>query len=353
MTRVVLLTEIPAPYRIPLFNALAERVELRVVFLRERNPERPYDLHREEWRFAYEILSGRDVTIGRRWLVVNRGAGRALRDADAVVLGGWNQPAFWAALLRARRRRTPVLTWVESTAQDTRTAPLAPLKRLLLRRSAAVLVPGSDSAELVRALGVDAGRVVTTPNAVDTALFARAAEERRPAPRCRFLFVGRLASEKGVDLLLRALEGVDAELVVAGTGPEEARLRSLAPAGVRFLGHVDRDALVDVYAQADALVLPSRSEPWGMTLNEGAAAGLPLVASDAAGATAALVEEGANGFRVPAGDVGALREALRTLAEDPDLRARMGARSRELAERHSPERWAAAVAEAVTTLRRR
>ncbi|MBV8395966.1 MAG: hypothetical protein JO064_06870, partial [Actinobacteria bacterium] len=58
LTRVTLLTEIPAPYRIPLFNALAARIDLRVVFLRDRHPERPYDLHRDELEFDWRVLPG-------------------------------------------------------------------------------------------------------------------------------------------------------------------------------------------------------------------------------------------------------------------------------------------------------
>src|SRR5579864_7876477 len=71
LTRVALLTEIPAPYRIPLFNALAERVDLRVLFLRERNPDRPYDLHREELHFEWRVLPGIQWTIRTHWFVFN------------------------------------------------------------------------------------------------------------------------------------------------------------------------------------------------------------------------------------------------------------------------------------------
>ena len=149
---------------------------------------------------------------------------------------------------------------------------------------------------------------------------------------------------------MQAFGGLDAQLVVAGSGPEEQALRSQAPSGVRFIGHVQRDALIDVYAGADVLVLPSRKEPWGMTLNEGAAAGLALVASDAAGATEELVEHGRNGFRVPAGNVDALRRALRALADDPSLRAKMAGRSLEIASAYTPERWATIIAGTVTRL---
>ena len=351
MRRVVLLTEIPAPYRISLFNALAERVELTVLFLRERHPERPYRLHEEELRFEWHLLSGRHVLTRRWWLVLNRGVVGALRRArpDAALLGGWNQPAFWVALAWVRARRVPAILWVESTGRDRRSGRLEPAKRMLLRAATAFVVPGAASREYLLGLGVAEERIAVAPNAVDPAIF-RAPAERDARERPVVLAVGRLSAEKGLDVLLRAADGLDVDVVLAGTGPEEQRLRALAGPHVRFLGHVDRDELPHLYASADMLAMPSRSEPWGMVLNEGALAGLPLVATDAAGAAHDLIEDGANGFRVPAGNAAALRDALRRLAEDPELRARMGVRSAEIGRRFTPAAWADAVAEVVNRL---
>lgn len=355
--RVVLLTEIPAPYRIPLFNALAERVDLEVVFLAERNPERPYRLHEQELHFRWRFLRGRDVTVFGRWLVLNRGVLRALRGADVVVAGGWNQPAFWAAVAHAHLHRKPVVAWVESTLSDRRPRRTNTLKRLLAGAYDAFVVPGAAALEYVRTLAPST-RIELAPNAVDTALFASRVNDRdalraeRGIDGCCFLYVGRLARDKGVDLLLRAADGIDAELVLAGTGPEESTLRLLAPPRTRFLGHLDRDELPAWYAAADVLVLPSRSEPWGMPLNEAAAAGLPLVATDAVGAAADLVDAGENGFVVPAGDVAALHDVLQRLAADADLRRRLGRRSRDLAAELTPAAWADAVASLADELAR-
>jgi glycosyltransferase involved in cell wall biosynthesis len=345
VSRVVLLTEIPAPYRIPLFNALADRLDLTVLFLRERNPDRPYALHAEEFRFDWRVLRGTDVTLGGRWLVLNVGVLRALRALRpaAVVLGGWNQPAFWTALAWARARGVPVLVWVESTGRDRRSGRLDPAKRVLLRAAAAFIVPGTASRDYLRRLGVEESRIGLAPNAVDAAIFTPV-ERRRTAGPCRVLAVGRLAPEKGLDVLLGAAEGLPLELVLAGTGPEEERLRALAGPNVRFLGNVSRDELPAVYGDADVLAMPSRSDPWGMVLNEAALAGLPLVSTDAAGAAHELIEDGVNGFRVPADDVEALRDALRRLCEDEDFRRTAGERSRAIAARFTPEAWADAVA---------
>lgn len=355
MTRVVVLTEIPAPYRIPLFNALAEKVDLDVVFLARRNPERPYGLHEEELRFSHRVLPHRHLTLRGRWLVLDGGVVGALRGADSIVVGGWNQPAFWLALAWARATRTPAVAWVESTLSDRRPSRTLAAKRLLARACSAFLVPGDAAREYVHAIAPGA-RVESAPNAVDATLFASRVGERDAlraqlgVDGCCFLYVGRLAPEKGVDVLLRALDGVDAELVVAGAGPEEQRLRALAPGRTRFLGHLDRDELPSWYAAADALVLPSLSEPWGMTLNEAAAAGLPLVATDAVGAARELVGDGVNGFVVGAGDVAALHDALERVAADEAFRRVAGARSRELAATMTPARWADVVAGLVRDL---
>lgn len=349
MTRLVLFTEIPAPYRIPPFNALAERLDLSVVFLRRRQPGRAYRLHEDEIRFAWRVLPGLRLGGGSRWLVLNAGIGGALRGADVVLVGGWNQPAFWQALAWSRLRQVPVIVWVESTLRDERPGFATQAKRLFASQAASFAVPGRAAAEYVRSLCPGA-EVAVAPNAVDAALFAsRVAERDRLRSEFRLdrgcvLFVGRLAPEKGVDVLLEAAHGLDADVVIAGSGPEDERLRAAAPANVRFVGNVDRDELPAWYAAADVFCLPSRSEPWGMPLNEGATAGLPLVATESVGAAWDLIEDGRNGFRVPVGDPGALREALRDVLGNAAFRSAAAARSRELSARFTPGAWAEAVA---------
>jgi glycosyltransferase involved in cell wall biosynthesis len=344
--RLALLTEIPAPYRIPLFNALSERVDLRVLFLADRDPRRGfYAQHRDEWRFDHRVLPGPQLHRGGRWLVLNRGVLRQLRRfrPDAVAVGGWNQPAFWLALAYCRARRIPLLVWIESTARDTRSEarPLALARTAMVRGASGAYVPGTAAADYARSLGVEL--VETAPNAIDTSIFERAAVDRSERDGCTFLYAGRLDPEKGLDTLLEAFREVPGDLVLVGAGEDEERLRGLAGAKVRFAGAKDRDQLVSYYRDADVFVLPSRSEPWGMVLNEAASAGLPLVATEESGAAHDLIEEGVNGFRVPAGDAAVLRDRLRRLAEDPAFRASAGARSRELARGFTPEAWAEGV----------
>jgi glycosyltransferase involved in cell wall biosynthesis len=363
---ILLLKDIVSPYRIPLFNELATRdgIDLRVVLLSRTDPRRDYPFYERELRFDWRILPGVELRRGLRWVVFSRGIGRELGRLrpDVLIVGGWVQPAFWQAILWARRTRVPLALWVESTARDERSGGRTreAAKRFAVRSAAAFLVPGRASAEYLRSLGADPERIVVAPNAVDLTIFeGRVAEARarrdelrreRALDGCVFLCVSRLSREKGVDVLASAFDGVPGQLVLVGDGPEETLVRSLAPAHSRLVGRLERDALPEWYASADCFVMPSRSETWGMAMNEAAAAGLPLVASVAAGAGHDLIEEGVNGFRVPVEDVGALRAALTRVAVDHAWRARAGERTLELARGSTPAAWADAVANLARTL---
>lgn len=362
--RIALLTEIPSPYRIPLFNALAERTDLRVLFLGEVDPTHPYPVYSDEFRFESKVLPGVRLVRGKRWIVFSRRVIGELRrfSPQVVVICGWSQPAFWVAAGYARTARRPILGWVESTSRDARPGnrALELAKRSLIRSFDGCIVPGSESRSYVGTLGMALEKVAIAPNAIDPDIFGgRVAETRLERDRLRkelgmsrvtVLYVGRLEPEKGLDVLLEAAENVPADVVIVGAGSEDARLRAAAPPNVRFVGRLERDGLVPWYAAADVFVLPSLSEQWALVLNEAATAGLPLVASDAAGGAWDLIDDGVNGFRVPAGDPEALAVALARLAEDPALRESAGRRSLEIAERFTPQAWAEAVVLAVEKL---
>lgn len=348
--KFALLGEIAAPYRVPLYNALAERLEFRALFLAETDPRRTYyRLEPDEVRFDMRVLRGRQLRRGGRWIVLSRGVIRELErfDPDVVGVGGWNQPAFWQTLAWCKARGRKLVLWIESTAHDTRSEAhaLEWAKRALVRAADGYFVPGAAAKEYALSLGAPEDRLVVAPNAVDASVYGAAAVDRGGRESCTFLYAGRLDREKGLDTLLRAFADVPGELVLAGSGSEEKRLPALAGDRVRFTGAVGREEIVRLLAEADVFVLPSSSEPWGMVLNEAAEAALPLVATDGVGAAYDLIEDGLNGFRVPVGDEEALAASLRLLAKDAGLRERMGKRSASLVATHTPAAWADAVAQ--------
>jgi glycosyltransferase involved in cell wall biosynthesis len=225
----------------------------------------------------------------------------------------------------------------------------------VLRGAASVLVVGSAARDSVVTRGVPEERVRTFANTIDVERWMERAEEipAHPGDKVTVLSVGRLAPEKGFDVLLRASAEAEVELVLAGDGPERERLLELAgqlQASLTLLGELPEDELARRYAEADVFALLSLHEPWGVVVNEAAASALPLVLSDRVGAAYDLLRDGENGFLISSGDVGAAAAALRKLAGDPGLRRRMGDASRNLVRgwgyEPSVESFVAAVREA-------
>jgi glycosyltransferase involved in cell wall biosynthesis len=196
-----------------------------------------------------------------------------------------------------------------------------------------------DIAEWIVGQGWPAGRVRHIPN------FAAIPSDGAPVDRASLatppeapllLAMGRLHEAKAHDIALQALTRLpDAFLWIAGAGPEEARLKSMATAlgldeRVRFLGW--RNDASALYRTADVCVFPSRYEPLGNVVIQAWAHGLPVVAAASQGPSA-LIEDGKDGLLAPIDDPEALAEATAQLLADKGLRerlARRGARRVEL-----------------------
>ncbi len=163
----------------------------------------------------------------------------------------------------------------------------------------------------------------------------------------RILFVGQAVQRKGLPVLLRAFEALREELpatlTLVGAGRDEVAHMMLDDRGVHALGKVSEERKLSELARADVLCAPSlHGESFGMVLTEAFAAATPVLASDIPGYREVL-RDGHDGLLVPPGDALALAEALRALALDPDLRARMALAARERAERFAWPRVAAEV----------
>ena len=278
--------------------------------------------------------------------------------------------AGWAG---ARRAAVPLILWASLWAHPRSLAhafSYLPLRRLY-RSADAVVTYGPHVSAYVGALG--ARNVHVAPQSVDNDFWS-SPEAAAPSELswsgdtvARFLFVGRPAREKGVDVLLAAwracgLRPSQAVLVLVGAGPSPSRHLRRADAGgpagegVLHMTTMAPPALRDAYAVCDVLVVPSIPtrtfrEPWGLVVNEAMNRRLPVIASDAVGAAAGgLVQDERNGLVVPAGDVGALAEAIGRLAQDPQLRARLGEAGAEDVGAYTHEAWAEGFSRALATL---
>lgn len=351
MRTLAVVTNIPTPYRVPLFNTLADALpelgwRLHVLFGSAGNERRQWSVPEQGFHFPHEFLGGRNLRLGTERIVNTYGGlGDALKRIrpDGIVCTGYSAGTV-AASRYARKADIPVAIW-----SGTVRGPLERewwrvlLRRWLVRKSDGFLAYGSAARDYLLSLGADAKRIHVAWNTVDADRFLKLPLPRSPLPSepLRLLTVGYLERRKRIDLALEAIaaasrRGFDVELEIAGDGTERAALETLArelriEERVRFLGNVPYDAMPALYEAAHGFLFPTERDIWGLVLVEAMAAGKACVASVRAGATRDLIADGVTGYavdfeetQVVAGRLAALRDRVRELGEAARARVQAG-----------------------------
>jgi glycosyltransferase involved in cell wall biosynthesis len=203
----------------------------------------------------------------------------------------------------------------------------------LYGQSKRVLSPSPAADRSLEALGVAPERLVRWERGVDTHLFDPANRDPGAFPgEVKVLYAGRLAREKGIELLAAAFATARERdprlhLLVAGGGPEEAWLREQLGAGATFLGWLDRPELARAYASSDVFLFCSTTDTYGQVIGEAQASGLAVVAVDAGG-PASLIRQRQTGWLCPP-EPRELAAAVAQLAASRFLRSRLAAGGRE------------------------
>lgn len=248
------------------------------------------------------------------------------------------------------RERNPLVALVhhplalETGLSDQATLALQMSERDALGFARAVIVTSEPTARILRRdYDVPPSRITVARPGVDCVAVGARPVSGGPV---ELLAIGSVTPRKGYDLLLAALAQLGAlpwRLTIAGdTTRDAAALARLEADLARFglqgrvtlAGAVARERLTELYASADAFVLASLYEGYGMVFGEAIAHGLPIVATTV-GAAAEIVG-GEAGILVPPGDENALRQALRRVIEDAELRSRMATAARQSAQ-HLPQ----------------
>jgi len=374
--RVLLFTNILAPYRIPLLNYLVRHgnIDFKVIALAENEANRQWRIMKESVEFDYQLLPGWHGFIWRWELPIhlNWGVIRTLRryQADTIITSGYDSLAYWQAFFYAKLLKKPFILCNESTLLSTTytRGAIGFLKRFIVRRADAYIAFGKKSREYLEAFGAKKEKIFTGIDTVDMEFFRHQMREfrrmstfnseREHFPKLLLLYVGQLIERKGIDQLLRALGRLgdpDVGLLVVGSGPQEKELRefcqSHALKNVYFEGFHQPNDLPRYYALADVFVLPSFKEVWGLVVNEALASGLYVLCSNRAGAAYDLIKEGWNGALFDPCNVEELAMLIQqTKTRIDELRARREAISKHACREFSIERSAKAFLDAIRSV---
>ncbi len=353
---LVVLTNIPTPYRTAFFDALAEEAaragkRFHVLYCAKTEPGRHWPYDASKMRHAHTVLRGFHPSLTGIHAHLNPGvlAELNLLKPDTLILAGsWNTPTMLVAGLNIYSPPPRRFFWSEGHADAVlhKSGLIAWLRRRVSRTFDGFAVPNAKSAEWAVAQAGSPRQVVTLPNAIDAKFFARPSEASRQEACRHFGLEGRvlvqvsaLTARKGVLELANAFLGLPAaerrgaRLLFVGEGELRSQIETLAAGSdgaIRVLGQLPPEEVRRVLWAADAFVLNTRLDPNPLSAIEAAAAGLPVVLSAAAGNVREVVEVPQTGFVIR--DATDPSEALRALLNASDAQlAEMGARAAELA----------------------
>ena len=325
------------PYRLPVFELLHREVEIETFFSRPQSFDHLDDIDFEN--YSFRCYSG-------NWLLALIPIHLLWKKYDVYMVGQIgvaSVPGAFFTLLVAAFRKKPLVLWTDYIETDTYKR-VKKLKRRagdfirtnFVRHCAAVIGFGSYTERYLKKIGPDNLRVFNMVQVVPE-VCNRWPENPEDTEKPRqykdkvvLLCLGYLRKNKGGDLLIRAfrqMRRTDAVLMIAGSGKEETEWKALAGGceAIRFVGHVADEEKARRYLQADIFILPTEHDTWGLVVNEAMYYGLPVVVSDAAGASELITD---NGIVFESGNERMLREALTRLIEDSELRKKMGENSK-------------------------
>lgn len=345
--RVVVLTNILTPYRIPLFAELARRVDDFTVLLMSENEEnRTWQLSAPGFKTV--VLPGKHIRPPgyEVSLHINYGVMRILREMnpDVVVSGGF-APANMVAAVYCRLFKKKYVGWGEISTRDrtARSRIRSLLRRFIISGSAGCIASSSEARGAFISYGCVPERALLAPMAIDVSHFHDGARDFRGTPgfaalRQKYtgpilLSVGRMIDAKGYLELFEIYCHVlaaqpTASLLLIGDGPERQKFErvviEMQLPNVHFIGFVQGTELPKYYAIADVFVFHTLADTFGAVLTEAMAAELPAVSSIHAAATHDFVVDGVTGLRIDPKKIKESAEAvLKILGMTADQRAAM------------------------------
>ncbi|MGE5452598.1 MAG: glycosyltransferase family 4 protein [Acidobacteriota bacterium] len=337
--RVAMVTNIPAPYRIPVYERLAADpdLDLHLVYCSGAEPDRAWQL--QGGQFAKVFLKERFWTVKGRFIHFNPDVWTALRRIrpQVVVTTGYN-PTHLLAFLYAGLHGAAHVVMTDGTQVSEAGYSWAHrlVRRVVFAGSAAFVGASQGAMALFAQYGVPAGRTFKSHLCADNVLYERAAVVPK---RYDLLFSGRMVGIKNPFFVLDVARALAARLkrrvsvAFLGSGDLQPELKARAEAlaselEVSFPGFIQQADLPDYYGAARVFLFPTSWDPWGVVANEACAAGVPVLVTPQAGVSGDLIVDGDNGWILPL-DVSTWAQRCEQLLTDPDLYARLSRQARQ------------------------
>jgi glycosyltransferase involved in cell wall biosynthesis len=347
--KILLITNIPNAYRIPLFNELNQKLkvkgaQLTVVFGSRGFSRIKSVVNIADCAFDYKILPSRNFHLGNseKIFTTYQNLYKTIKQIkpDVIITIGYSiaTTKLW---LRSFFKKTVYIIWSGSIIKkDRNNSILRKMQRILLaKRATGFIAYGTKAKETFIEMGIRSEKISIAINTVDTSFFVNETEKMRtstaPDKKLKHITsVGYLTKRKNVQKVLEVIKELskkrnDFILDIIGEGKERKNLHDYVMQNgiekyVRFHGFKQKQELPGYFAISDCFLFQTGFDIWGLVLNEAMAAGIPCLASVNAGATYDLVKEGETGFVADFCDIKNTCEKINWLLDNPEKAIAMG-----------------------------
>jgi len=350
MKKVVLITNIPNPYRVPLFNELSkqlknENIHLKIIFATKTYKRRLFQLNENDFHFDYCYLNNEAITVGNNSensYFTYKGLFEQLKNErpDSIIVSGFSS-ATVKVFLYSLLKRVPYIIWNGSIAKKGRKDSFIRTlqRRFLTYFASAYVAYGIKAKSYLMSMGASEEKVFIATNTVDTSFFEKETEKQRAIlvddGIHHFIYLGYLVPRKNVGLLIEIAKILKTQrndfcIDILGDGESKNALESKVKEyqlldQIKFHGFKQKEELPPYFAKAKSLLFQTDFDIWGLVLNEAMAAGVPCLSSVNAGASEDLIIHSENGYIVDYQNKADIIEKINFFIENPEKAKEMGA----------------------------
>lgn len=330
--KLLFLTNVPSPYRVDFFNELGKYCDLTVLFEKKTSTER--DESWKDYRFSTfqgVFLKGKSISVDSAFCpeVI-----KYVEDPsfDNIICATFTTLTGMYAIQYMKRHHIPYYLECDGGFAKDGKGIKEKIKKVLISGAKGYFSTGCTCDEYYYTYGADPNKIIRYPfssvnnsDIIDVPVRLEVKEELRNKLGIReqkvVLTVGQFIHRKGFDILLHAMTNMPRSIGVyfVGGNPTEEYLemkRKYDLTNAYFVGFKSKEELAEYYKAADAFVLPTREDIWGLVVEEAMAYGLPVISTDNCAAALELVTDDKNGYVVSVENENSLAKYIMTVLKD-------------------------------------
>jgi len=301
-----------------LYNELAKRCKIHVVFIALTNQVVIEESFQENIQFSYELLSSIQIEKRNRWQSFKRLYSICKRyNYQKIIYGGYDDLEQRVMLFLTPKFKN-CLQFESSIRESKLTGVIALIKKLFFNRISIALPSGALQTAVFESLGFRGTIIETKGVGIFNKSSLKGFNEFSKNPVPKYIYVGRLISLKNLEFLITVFNSINKPLTIVGTGVLEPILRKSANSNIKFTGFVANDQVGEFYKDNNIFILPSISEPWGLVVEEAVYFGLPVLVSDAVGCQEEMVLKPKTGIIFSPYDAESLKDAIQEMENNID-----------------------------------